>query len=752
MPIDFSYGTGLAALQNGIGSFVNNWNQSQNQNLALQQQNWKLGRLQDLGAKIGSGDLAGAMQDAAVTGDLSLLPPLITLKQQADQANSFNGTPSGNMSLGGLNPGGAGSSGSTPAPASAGPQVLNTPSGPLDLNAAKSSIASIESVGSGGYAATGPKQGNGDVALGKYQVMASNVPSWTKQALGQSLTPQQFLASPAAQERTFEVMFGNAAQKYGAAGAANWWFTGSPNPNPNVSDSNGTTASDYANRFMSGYVQARGPATQPQNTQVASAPIPSAQGPQQPVRVASANPSMPQPDTLPPPSAQQGGAAKAPQPARGASASKMVPDPNQALDIDDFDGTWTRAQAMQNNGSDNTKPTVAQWDAQAAKGGSDVKMIPAGSAAPQPQGQQPQPAAPAPQAKDNVLAMARSANVPASLMQALQNTQPGSPERLGVLQRAKSFVDNNALLKSQWGSLIDSMVQQSTGTRILSDDQAKALGLPEAVGGVWTIDNTGKPVVADAGKDTTPPGQQNLQDALENWQKYHLPDPNDPANAAWWRNYSATSLGGAKGPLVDMRGQTDAEKNISKSLQDSYNNATQGAIPQLQTLNRMQGSINAGMVAGWGPLENVAENTAAILRKMGYGDTSIENTQEYLANASQDYARLAKATFPQRITNADLFLSQKMSGSSPAQLAAALQNALDVQRENAMNVIKQHNQNVEKYETAFPDSRNIGEYYRIDPNNLPAPVAPNKQGQQGQAPIGVGESTTVNGFTIKRVQ
>ena len=50
-------------------------------------------------------------------------------------------------------------------------------------------------------------------ALGKYQVMPSNVASWTKRALGFSLTPAEFLASPAAQEKTVQNVLGGYFRK-----------------------------------------------------------------------------------------------------------------------------------------------------------------------------------------------------------------------------------------------------------------------------------------------------------------------------------------------------------------------------------------------------------------------------------------------------------------------------------------------------------------------------------------------------------
>ena len=82
---------------------------------------------------------------------------------------------------------------------------------------------------------------SGSGALGAYQVMPANVPSWTRQALGKSLTPQQFLADPTAQDKVAESILGGYYEKYGARGAAAMWYSGQPDPNktygtPSVAD------------------------------------------------------------------------------------------------------------------------------------------------------------------------------------------------------------------------------------------------------------------------------------------------------------------------------------------------------------------------------------------------------------------------------------------------------------------------------------------------------------------------------------
>ncbi len=77
-----------------------------------------------------------------------------------------------------------------------------------------------------GYQSVGRVTEKGDVALGKYQVMRSNVAGWTREALGKSLTPQQFINSPSAQDAVFEHRFGGYLRKYGPDGAARAWYAG----------------------------------------------------------------------------------------------------------------------------------------------------------------------------------------------------------------------------------------------------------------------------------------------------------------------------------------------------------------------------------------------------------------------------------------------------------------------------------------------------------------------------------------------
>jgi len=146
-------------------------------------------------------------------------------------------------------------------------------------------IAAIESSGSGGYRAIGPTTRKGDRALGRYQVMQSNVPEWTKAATGTAATPSQFLADSDLQDTVFRHHFGGAVAKYGnPQDAASEWFTGRPLAQGGNASDGYINGNEYVRRFNNalGYV-GYGPGSQ--RTAAASPGSPNAAAPQQPVQV-----------------------------------------------------------------------------------------------------------------------------------------------------------------------------------------------------------------------------------------------------------------------------------------------------------------------------------------------------------------------------------------------------------------------------------------------------------------------------------
>lgn len=89
-------------------------------------------------------------------------------------------------------------------------------------------VAGIETGGEADpYRAIGPvADEQGHRAYGRYQVMDYNIGPWTQQVLGRAMTPEQFLADDAAQDRVFDTIFGRYVQQYGEEGAARAWFGG----------------------------------------------------------------------------------------------------------------------------------------------------------------------------------------------------------------------------------------------------------------------------------------------------------------------------------------------------------------------------------------------------------------------------------------------------------------------------------------------------------------------------------------------
>ncbi len=74
----------------------------------------------------------------------------------------------------------------------------------------------------GNYGAVNSSSG----ALGKYQIMPGNIPSWSREALGHSVSTSQFLHSPSLQEQIAQYMLHKYYNQYGAGGAAVAWYAG----------------------------------------------------------------------------------------------------------------------------------------------------------------------------------------------------------------------------------------------------------------------------------------------------------------------------------------------------------------------------------------------------------------------------------------------------------------------------------------------------------------------------------------------
>lgn len=120
-----------------------------------------------------------------------------------------------------------------------------------DMNRYRAAISGIES--GGRYDLTGPTHPRYGRALGRYQVMESNLPEWLAAAGLPAMSGDEFLASPQAQDAVFQHRFGQYVQRHGPEGAAAAWFAGEGGMNdPGRRDVLGTSVADYRRKFMAG--------------------------------------------------------------------------------------------------------------------------------------------------------------------------------------------------------------------------------------------------------------------------------------------------------------------------------------------------------------------------------------------------------------------------------------------------------------------------------------------------------------------
>lgn len=149
--------------------------------------------------------------------------------------------------------GGAPAVAAIPSTTGVGAELSATsPAAPVgDMNTYRNAIASIESAGSGDYAAIGPTNPKLGRALGRYQIMEANIGPWSQEALGRAVTPDEFLADPKLQDAIFDKKFGTYVQQFGPEGAAQAWFAGPGGVGKtDRRDVLGTSVGGYSEKFL----------------------------------------------------------------------------------------------------------------------------------------------------------------------------------------------------------------------------------------------------------------------------------------------------------------------------------------------------------------------------------------------------------------------------------------------------------------------------------------------------------------------
>lgn len=73
-------------------------------------------------------------------------------------------------------------------------------------------------------------------ALGRWQVMPSNLPGWLKESGQPQMSDDAFLANHKAQNAVAYTILGGYYKQYGPAGAAAMWYSGQPDPTKTYGD------------------------------------------------------------------------------------------------------------------------------------------------------------------------------------------------------------------------------------------------------------------------------------------------------------------------------------------------------------------------------------------------------------------------------------------------------------------------------------------------------------------------------------
>lgn len=124
-----------------------------------------------------------------------------------------------------------------------------------NLPATMAGIAHVESGSEKDpYMTLGKMTKSGDRAYGKYQIMGSNIPAWTKAATGVKMSKEEFLHNPAAQEKTAAYVLNQSLKKgYSPQDTAAIWFSGRPERQAGkAKDAYGTSVPEYIRSFNKG--------------------------------------------------------------------------------------------------------------------------------------------------------------------------------------------------------------------------------------------------------------------------------------------------------------------------------------------------------------------------------------------------------------------------------------------------------------------------------------------------------------------
>ena len=124
------------------------------------------------------------------------------------------------------------------------------------------------------------RAGNPSGALGAYQILGSNLPEWSQEALGHRVTASEFLGNPHIQDAIADFKLGGYYDKYGPEKAASAWYSGDPNlVNSTRPQSGGPSVAEYVQSVMGHAAQAPPNVALPlSNAPINAGPTPKVEG------------------------------------------------------------------------------------------------------------------------------------------------------------------------------------------------------------------------------------------------------------------------------------------------------------------------------------------------------------------------------------------------------------------------------------------------------------------------------------------
>lgn len=554
----------------------------------------------------------------------------------------------------------------TPAAATTGqPPVPGLQSQGSDMSAYRDAIASIESAGSGDYAAVGPTHPKLGRALGRYQVMEANIGPWSQEVLGRTVTPDEFMANPQLQDQIFDGKFQSYVSKFGPEGAAQAWFGGPGGVGKtDRKDSLGTSIGAYGQKFTNALGR-------PSNA--AEAVTAMGQGGQMPEPQAAAyvDPMVVNPNSRPQAMAPQQG------PARNGLPFDLVSGSPQLARADTRQGIL-RALTGQ------TGPEPGATGAFPAAPVSAPMAAP--QAAPAPSMAAPAPMQAAPAAAPAPQPMAQPQISTQQLIAAINNPWLSDSQRAiaqSMLEQQMQANDPMRQIELQKAQLeLAQMQNPQPGFRTLTDDEEKAMGLDPS--GLYQQGADGKLVsVQEPAKAPEQPSNvREYEYAAKQARDAGVPADQIPTYDEWSLNQKRA---GAQN--INVGGGSD--KQVFDAMTASADSA-RAAVTGLNSLREAKAAVEGGIITGAGADARLGLQKIGAL--LGVADPSvIENTETFRAAIAPQVAAVMKATVGStQISNADREFAQQAAGGSITLDERSIRRLLDIMERAGTASVQSH--------------------------------------------------------------